>query len=86
MHKGEKTFQEKVLITLNDVLNFYRHISSNLQHKGNLVSLQVQTAQFLIVVNPKQVETSFGKKTAQNMDRIDNNPLSIIIKLLKIYW
>ena len=84
LHKGEKAFREMVPITLNDVLDFYRQISSNLQHKGNLVSLQVQTAHFGIGANPKQAGTSFRNKTAKNIDHIENNPLAIFITLLTI--
>ena len=43
LRKDKKDFREKVLTTLNDVLDFYGNISSNLKHKGNLVNLQVKT-------------------------------------------
>ena len=49
--KGKKARREKVTIALNDVLNFYQQNSSDLQHKGSSVSLQVQTAHFRIGVN-----------------------------------
>ena len=55
---------EKVLIVLNDVIYFYQQSISDLKHKGNLVSLQVQTAHFGIGVTAKKVGTSFEKKTA----------------------
>ena len=74
-----------VPIVLNNVLYLYQQINSDLKHKGNLVSLQVQTAHFLIGVNTKQVGTSFKKKTAQNIDLIKKNPLSVIVTILKIY-
>ena len=63
LRKGDKDRREKVSIALNDVLDFYRQSSSDLQHKRNLVSLQVQTAQCGIGANPKQAGASFGKKT-----------------------
>ena len=84
LRKSEKDLPEKAPITLNDVLDFYRMIRSELQHKGNLVSLQVQTAHFGIGANPKQAGTSFRNKTAKNIDHIENNPLAIIITLLTI--
>ena len=49
--KGKKARREKVTIALNNVLNFYQQNSSDLQHKGSSVSLQVQTAHFRIGVN-----------------------------------
>ena len=85
MRKGGEAFQEKLPITLNDVINFYWQISSNLQQKENLVSLQVQTAYFGIGENPKQSRVSFKKKTAQNLACIKKKPLSIIIILLMLY-
>ena len=33
----------------------------------------------------KQAGTSFGKKTAQKLDLIENNPLAVIVTLLTIY-
>ena len=84
LRKGEKDRREKSPITLNDVLDFYRLMKSDLQHKGNLVSLQVQTAHFGIGANPKQAGTSFRNKTAKNIDHIENNPLAIFITLLTI--
>ena len=50
-----------------------------------MVIHQVQTAHLGIVANPKQLGGSFRKKTAQNLDRIKNNPLATIITLLNIY-
>ena len=41
--KGNKACREKVPIALNDVLGFYQQSRSDLQHKGNLGSIQVQT-------------------------------------------
>ena len=70
---------------MDDVLNFFRQSISNLQHKGNLVSLQVQTSHFLIEVNAKKSGTYFVKKTAQKIDRIENNPLAVNVTLLTIY-
>ena len=83
--KGKKARRKKVTITLNDVVDFYRQSSSKLQHKGKSVSIQVQIAQFGIGANPKQVWTSFRKKTAQKLERIEKNPLSVIATLLMIY-
>ena len=83
--KGKKGLREKFHISLNDVLSFYRKSRSNLQHKCNSDSLQVQTAHFVIVVNEKQLGTSFGKKTAQKLGHINNNPLDVIITLLTLY-
>ena len=51
--KGDKAWREKVPINLKNVLEFYRQSISDLQHKGNMVSIQVQTAQFGIGANPK---------------------------------
>ena len=70
---------------MNNVIYFYRQISSDLKHKGNLVSLLVQTANFWTVANTKQVGKSFGNKTAQKLNRIENNPLDVIVTLLTIY-
>ena len=55
LSEGEKDFREKAPIYLNDVLKFYRQRISDLKHKGKLVILQVQTAHFGIIVNPKQL-------------------------------
>ena len=85
LRKGEKARQEKVPIALNSVLDFYRQSRSDLQHKGNLVILQVHTAHIGIGANLKQAGTSFRKKTAQNIDRIENKSLSVIVTLLMIY-
>ena len=81
----KKSRREKVPIALNNVLNFYRKISSDLKHKGNLVSLQVHISHFGIGANPKQAGASFGKKTAQKLNCTKNNPLSVIVTLLAIY-
>ena len=70
LHKCKNSCREKAPIALNDMLEFYRQIISDLQHKCNLVSLRVQTEHFGIGANPKQAGTSFGKKTVQNLDRI----------------
>ena len=70
---------------MNDVLDFYCQSRSDLQHKGNLVSLQVQTSQFGIGLNPKHLGMSFKKKTAHNFGHIRNNPLAVIVTLLMIY-
>ena len=86
LRKGEKACREKVYIALKDVFNLYWQSSSDLKHKGNLVSLQVQKLHFGIGANTKQAGTSFGKKTAQKLDRIENNPLYVIINPLTIYW
>ena len=51
-----------------------------------MVSLQVQISHFGIGVNAKQAGTSFGKKTAHKLNRIENNPLSAILTPLTIYW
>ena len=83
--KVEKALWEKVPIALNNVLNLYRHSIFDLQHKGNLVSLQVQTAHFGIGLNEKQAGKSFGKKISQKLDRIENNPLAVIVTFLTIY-
>ena len=56
-----------------------------MQHKGNVVSLQVQTARLGIGANPKQAGTSFGKKTVHNPDITKNNPLYVIPTLLIMY-
>ena len=85
LHKGQKDFQEKVPIALNSVLGFYRKSSSYLKHKGNLVSLKVQTSHFGIGVNAKQAGTYFRNKTAQKLDHIENKPLDAIVTLLTIY-
>ena len=85
LHKDKKACQEKVPIALNSVIDFYRESSSNLHHKVNSVILQVQTAHFWIGGNSKQAGTSFGKKTAQNLDRIKNNTVALIVTLLRIY-
>ena len=84
--KGETTLWEKVPIALNDMLDLFQQSSSGLQQKVNSAILQVQTSKFGIGANSKQAETSFGKKTAQNIDRIKNNPLAVNVTLLMIYW
>ena len=86
LRKCDKTRQEKVPIALKNVLSFYRQSRYDLKHKGNLVSLQVQTSHFGIWENPKQEVPSCGKKKLQKINLIDNNPLSIIVTLLTIYW
>ena len=85
LYKGEKYLREKFPIALNDGINLYQHSSSDLKHKGNLVSLQIQTAHFGNGANAKQAGMSFGKKTSQKLDHTKNNPLAIIVTLLKIY-
>ena len=83
--KCEKAFREKFPIALNNVLDLYWQSRYDLQHKGNSVILQVQTAHLGIVANPKQAGTPFGKKTAQNLNRIKNKYLALITTLLAIY-
>ena len=85
LHKGDKALQEKAPMLLNDVIDLSRQRSSDLKHKRYLVSLQVQTAHFGIGANAKQAGTSFREKKAQNLDRINKNPLAAIITLLIIY-
>ena len=68
------------------MLYLYRQSSSKLQHRGNLVSLQVQTEYIVIGENYKQAGTSFRKNTAQKTNHIKNNPLGVIVTLLTIYW
>ena len=77
---------EKYPIALNDVTDFHCKISSDLKHKGNLVSLQVQTALFGIGENSKQSGMSFGKKTAQKLNPIEKPPLTVVVTVLMIYW
>ena len=84
--KGKKDHWEKFPITLNDVIDIYRQRSSGLQNKSNSVSVQVQTAHFGNGENSKQAGTSFEKKTGQKLECIENNPLSIILTFLTIYW
>ena len=86
LRKGEKAHLEKPPIALINVLNFVRQRRYDLKHKGNLVSLQFQTEHFKIKANLKQSGMSFRKKTAQKLNRIKNNPLSIIVTILTIYW
>ena len=50
-----------------------------------MVSLQVQTEHFGIGVNPKQVGTYFGKKTAEKLNHIENNPFAVIVTFLMIH-
>ena len=83
--KDDKYHREKFPIALKNVLNLYWQSRSDLKHKGNSVSLQVQKAHFGIGANAKQSGTSFGNKTAQNLYRIKNNTLAIIVTLLTIY-
>ena len=83
--KGEKDLQGKYFIALKNVLDLYRKISTDLQHKVNLVRFQVQTAQFGFGANVKQSGTSFGKEAAQKLDCIKNNPFVVIVNLLTIY-
>ena len=84
--KGKRALREKVPTALNDVIDFPLKKISNLQHKCNTVSLQVQTAQFGIGDNEKQAGTSLRKKIAQTIDHDENNPLSGIVTLFTIYW
>ena len=83
--KDKKDIRENVPIALNNVLNLYWQRCSNMKHKVNLVSLQVQTSHFGIGANPKQAGISFRKKTAQKLDHIKNNPFAAIVALLTIY-
>jgi hypothetical protein len=85
LRKGEKHRRENVPIGLNDVQDFYRQVNSDMQNKGATVSLTVQTSHFGIGASNKQSGTSFGKKTAHKLDRIENNPLSLITTLLFVY-
>ena len=64
LRKGKKALQEKVPISLNDALGFYQKRIYNLQYKGDLVRLQVQTAHFGIGASTKQTGKFFRNKTA----------------------
>ena len=86
LRNEKKSLWGRISISLNDVIDISQHSMSNLQHKGNLVSLQVQTAHFGIGANAKQAGKSFRKNIEQNIDRIKNNPLDVIVTLIRIYW
>ena len=85
LRKSKKYLREKIPIALKTVIGLYWQRSSNLKQKGDFVSLQLQTAHFVIGANSELVETSFGKKIAQKLDRIDNTRLDVIVTLLTIY-
>ena len=86
LRKVKKSLQEKGYIELNNLIDLYWKIISDLQHKLNLISLQVSTAHFGIGGNPKQTGMPCRKKTVQNIYCIKNNTLSAIVTLLTIYW
>ena len=80
-----RRLSEKKPIAPNNVLNFYQQRSSDLQRKGNLSAYKFKHHTWDLE-QIKKVGTSLGKKTEQNIDRINNNPLSAIVTLLIIYW
>ena len=85
LRKGEKARRENVPIALNDVQDHLRQVSSEMSNKGNVVTLSVQTCHFGTGASNKQSGTSFGKKVAHKLDRIENNPLPVISTLLTVY-
>ena len=56
-----------------------------MQSKGNTVTLSIQTSHFGTGASNKQAGTSFGKKVAHKLDRIENNPLAVSVTLLFVY-
>ena len=85
LRKGEKACRENVPIRLNDLQDYYRQAGSEMQSKGNTVTLSIQTSHFGTRASNKQAGTSFGKKVAHKLDRIENNPLAVSVTLLFVY-
>ena len=56
-----------------------------MQSKDNIVTLSIQISHFGTGASNKQARTSFGKKVAKKLDRIENNPLTVSVILLFVY-
>ena len=76
LRKGEKACRENVPIRLNDLQDYYRQAGSEMQSKGNTVTLSIQTSHF---------GTGASNKVAHKLDRIENNPLAVSVTLLFVY-